>query len=514
MADGSSPLLPPRAETEFDWANPDYAPIYEARIERLDRLREDPGLLDAVHAYYRTHPVEFLSDWGMTSDPRNAEIGLPVVVPFVLFQRQREFIDWLFKKWQMRDDGLCEKSRDMGASWLCVGFAVWMWRYYPGAVIGFGSRKEEYVDKIGDPKSLFWKVRKFIELLPPELRPSTYNEKRDAPHMRIVNPINEAAIVGEAGDNIGRGNRTSIYFKDESAFYEHPELIDAALSQTSNCKIDLSSANGNGNPFYRKRHGGKIDVFTFHWRQDPRKDDAWYRKQTETLDPSIVAQEIDIDYNASVQDAWVPGELVAAAQRIGPADVQAIGEWVISVDAAHMGDDWSVIHRRRGRLNLPQIKRRKLDGPALAGVVIEEVRQLERMGVRVRSIVIELDGPGVSCYDSMRLTSYADRVVGLHTASRQADDRNWNLRALLWRSAREYLENAPVSISRQDTELKSTLCSLKHGYKDGLLLMQDKKQYKKEFGRSPDEADAFVLSFAPYTPQATGFEYPLGEDRL
>ena len=26
--------------------------------------------------------------------------------------------------------------------------------------------------------------------------------------------------------------------------------------------------------------------------------------------------------------------------------------------------------------------------------------------------------------------------------------------------------------------------------------MQDKKEYKKEFGRSPDEADAFVLGFA------------------
>jgi hypothetical protein len=26
--------------------------------------------------------------------------------------------------------------------------------------------------------------------------------------------------------------------------------------------------------------------------------------------------------------------------------------------------------------------------------------------------------------------------------------------------------------------------------------MQDKKEYKKEFGRSPDRADAFVLTFA------------------
>jgi hypothetical protein len=40
-----------------------------------------------------------------------------------------------------------------------------MWDFHPGAVIGFGSRKEEYVDDSSDPKSLFWKVRAFIDYL-------------------------------------------------------------------------------------------------------------------------------------------------------------------------------------------------------------------------------------------------------------------------------------------------------------------------------------------------------------
>jgi phage terminase large subunit len=70
---------------------------------------------------------------------------------------------------------LCDKSRDAGVSWLCVGFAVWMWDFHPGAVIGFGSRKEEYVDDSSDPKSLFWKVRAFIDYLPVELRPRDTN---------------------------------------------------------------------------------------------------------------------------------------------------------------------------------------------------------------------------------------------------------------------------------------------------------------------------------------------------
>lgn len=479
---------------EFQFHAPDYERVYALRAERLRRLREDIGLLPSLKEHYKANPIDFINDWGMTFDPRNAEIGQPTVVPFVMFPRQEEFVTWVVERWRGREDGLTEKSRDMGISWLCVAIGVWMWTFFPGVVIGFGSRKEEYVDKLGDPKSLFWKVRQFINLLPAEFRPTGYSEAKHAPHMRIINPENGSAIIGEAGDNIGRGNRTSIYFKDESAFYERPDAIDAALSQTSNCKLDLSTVNGNGNPFYRKRHSGKVKVFTFHWRQDPRKDEAWYQKQKDTLDPVIVAQEIDIDYNASVSDAWINGQLITDAQGIGPADVEAFGGWKVGVDAAHFGDDESVIHLRRGRLNLPQITRRGIDGPGLAAVVTEECLRLEAAGGPIDHIVVELDGPGVSCFDQLRQGKYRDKVIGVHTGARRSDGKNYNLKAFMWRAARDYLAEPPVCMPRC-AELRAQLASVKYRYKDGALLMQDKKEYKKEFGRSPDRADAFVLTF-------------------
>lgn len=486
---------------EINWRHPDYTEVYAERAERLKRIREPGYDLAALKAYYKDHPADFINDWGMTFDPRNAERDIPTTTPFILFPKQREFIDWLHERWRNREDGLGEKSRDMGVSWLCVAFGVWMWLFHPGTVVGFGSRKEEYVDKLGDPKSLFWKIREFIELLPVEFRPKGYDRKKHAPYMNITNPENGAAIVGEAGDNIGRGNRTSIYFKDESAFYERPELIDAALSQTSNCKIDISTPNGNGNPFFKKRHSGRIPVFSFHWRDDPRKDQAWYDKQKADLDSVIVAQEIDIDYNASVGDSWMEAEPIMAAQQNGPADVRALGGWIIGVDAAHFGDDESVIHKRKGRLNLPQIRRSKLDGVQLAGVVEEECRTLESMGERIDAIVIELDGPGASCYDQLRQGKYADKVIGIHTGVMLADDRNFNLRAKLWRTAKEYFASPPVSLPN-DPELKSQLVSLKYGYRNGLLLMESKKEYKKRLGKSPDRADAFIL---------THYEIPIGQ---
>lgn len=477
-----------------EWA-PDYEAVYRERAERLERLRADPAILGGLREFYRDHPVEFICDWGMTFDPRNAEIGQPTTMPFLLFPKQAEFIGWLRDRWMGREDGLAEKSRDMGVSWLCVAFAVWMWLFHPGTVVGFGSRKEEYVDDLNDPKSLFWKARQFINLLPVEFIPAGWNQKKHAPFMSIVNPENGSAIVGESGDNIGRGNRTSIYFKDESAFYERAESIDAALSQTSNCKIDVSTPNGNGNPFYRKRHGGKVKVFTFHWRDDPRKGPEWYAKQQNDLDPVVLAQEVDIDYNASTSDAWIAGEWVEAAQRLGPADVEVNGPWSIGVDAAHMGDDESVVSRRRGLLSLPLIVHKKLDGPALAGAVEEACHDLVGAGGRIGIMVIELDGPGVSAYDMLKRGPFAAVVYGVHTGATLKDDRNYNVKARMWRAANDYLKAGGCCMP-VDPELKAQLSSYRYSYKNGLLLMESKKEYKKRLGRSPDRADAWVLTHA------------------
>lgn len=480
---------------EFDWSKPDYAPIWAERVERLKRIREPGFDLAALKEFYKDNPVAFITDWGTTFDPRNVEIGLPAVVPFVLFPKQAEFLGWLRDHWLARKDGLTEKSRDMGISWLCVAFAVWMFLFHGGIVAGFGSRKEEYVDDLNDPKSLFWKARQFLALLPVEFKPKGWDAKKHAPFMTIVNPENGSTIVGESGDNIGRGNRTSIYFKDESAFYERPDSIDAALSQTSNCKIDVSTPNGNGNAFYRKRHSGKVDVFTFHWRDDPRKGEAWYAKQQNDLDAVVLAQEVDIDYNASTNDAWIAGSLVEAAQRLGPADVEVNGPWILGVDAAHMGDDESVITRRRGLLTLPLTAHKKLDGPSLSAVVQEQCKDLEGAGGRIGLIVIELDGPGVSAYDDLKRSKYASVVLGVHTGAKLSDDRNYNIKARMWRAGRDYLKAGGCSID-PDPELKSQLASYRYGYNGGLLLMESKKDYKKRLGKSPDRADSWILTHA------------------
>lgn len=304
----------PPIVTDFDFKNPDYGRVFQLRREALDDLRRHPEVLPALRAYYRNHIPQFISDWGCTFDPRNVAKGRPSHIPFILWPRQVEFIDWILRMWRGAEPGLCDKSRDAGISWLTGSFAAAICLLIDGVVIGFGSRKEDLVDNRGDPDCQFWKIRYFIESLPLEFK-GDWSEKKHSKHMAISFPGTGSIIKGEAGDNIGRGGRAAIYFIDEAAHLPRPDLVDFALSQTTHCRIDFSSVKGRANPFAQKRWSWPAHrIFTFHWRQDPRKDDAWYAAETEKINnPVIVAQEIDIDYAASMEGGVIPPAWIEAA---------------------------------------------------------------------------------------------------------------------------------------------------------------------------------------------------------
>lgn len=298
----------------FDFRDPDYGSIFALRVERLQRIRADQSgqLLRQLYVYYRDNPADFINDWGCTFDPRLAEVELPTIVPFLLFPKQREWIDWVLSRWRARSPGITEKSRDAGVTWLAIALSCTLCLFRDGMAIGFGSRKEEYVDKLGAPKSILWKGREFIKLLPPEFRPGW--RPTDAPHMRIGFPRTGSVIMGEAGDNIGRGDRAGIYFVDEAAHLERPQSIEASLSQTTNCQIDISTPKGMANPFAVKRFSWPQErIFIFDWRDDPRKDEEWYAKQVDELDPVTLAQEVDRDYSASQFGVVIPQKAVQAA---------------------------------------------------------------------------------------------------------------------------------------------------------------------------------------------------------
>jgi phage terminase large subunit len=397
----------------WDWKDPDYAAIFELRAETLIRLREaiadDPAVLGDLKDYYSENPADFINDWGVTFDPRNAERNLPTLIPMVLFPKQREWIDYVLRKWRSQEPGLTEKSRDCGITWCAISLSCTLCLFHRGLAIGFGSRKGEYVDKIGTIKPILPKGRMFMEHLPPEFR-GGWTPWRDAPFMRINFPETGSIIVGEAGDQIGRGDREAIYFVDEAAHLERPEQVDMALSQTTNCRIDVSSVNGMNNPFAKKRWGGKVEVFIFDWRDDPRKDEDWYQRQLETLDPVVVAQEVDRDYQASVTGIVIPAEWVRscidACDKLG---ITPSGAKLAALDVADEGVDKNALAGING-VQVEFLRQWSGKGSDIADTAQRAVNICDELGYQ--GFRYDADGLGAGIRGDMRVINEKRAAAG------------------------------------------------------------------------------------------------------
>lgn len=355
----------------------DYAAENRGKLGKLVYLDEHQEIWAAVYNHYKPRErdaeqwaaacIRWIEDWVVTYDPRRKGVKK---VPFKLFKKQKEFVYFIVRCLLDKEAGLVEKSRDIGASWLCTAIATWLWIYVKGASIGFGSMLQTKVDRVGDMDSLFEKIRFIIRNLPALFVPVGYKERQHATFMKIRNPENGAIIKGEGGDNIGRGGRSMLYFKDEAAHYQRPELIEAALGDNTDVQIDISSVNGTANVFYRRRMSGelwapdrpstkgKTRVFVFDWRHHPGKTQEWYDARRQKAEDEgmlhVFAQEVDRDYAGSIDRIIIPAPWLRACVD-AHIKLAHLGDWsaggdYAGQDLADEGNDKNALAGRKGRV--------------------------------------------------------------------------------------------------------------------------------------------------------------------
>jgi hypothetical protein len=221
--------------------------------------------------------------------------------------------------------------------------------------IGWGSFKADKVDQLGDLGSLFEKGRQLLEHLPREFC-AGYDWRFCSMKNRLLFPAARSAIIGEVGDSIGRGGRTSVYFVDETAHLEHDMLVDASLSKTTDCRQDASTVFGMNNTFATRMHDAKIvsegQRFDFDWRQNPRMTPQDYQDFLDLYGEVITAQELDRNFQASVEGVVCPAEWVNASidAHLNPKLVQHFrgGEWSAALDVADEGIDKNGLAIRHG----------------------------------------------------------------------------------------------------------------------------------------------------------------------
>jgi hypothetical protein len=202
----------------------DTAATMQAREDCLAWLRADEPTLRAadkiawVKRYYARDAetmADFINDWGFTIDPRLVEAGVSSVLAFSLWPKQREMIRWIMECLALRKPGVVVKSRDVGASWVTMALLCTLCIFRNGFAAGVGSAVEIKIDRSGDPDTLFYKIRSFLEYLPPEFN-AGFSEDKTSADKRVSFPLTGSSITGEAGDQAGRGGRKKRYSSSTS----------------------------------------------------------------------------------------------------------------------------------------------------------------------------------------------------------------------------------------------------------------------------------------------------------
>lgn len=502
----------------------------EIRAEKARRqARASEGERAAEKARCAADIVYWFDRYVWTYDPRL--VGKPggAFIPFRLWPKQREFVLWLKERIDRGEEGLTEKSRDTGATYLCAGVALHQWLFAPGFKATFGSRKVDYVDKKDNPDSIFAKLRIMLRRLPEWMMPAGFNPVLHDNYMRISNPETGAVISGEGGEDMGRGGRSSLYVVDEAAFVPNAEAVEKALSGNTDCVVWVSSVNGMGNLFARKRHSilKPHQIFRLHWRDDPRKTEEWARaKQASFSDPTTWASEYDIDYSASVEGICIPALWVESAKRLAKFEprLRPGNEVRVGLDVG-AGKAKSVAVTRRGAVVDPPRSRGDPDTTETAHWALDIAKA-------DGAAVLNFDAPGVGegVASTLRHNKPDGLTVnpintGLPPSRRQWEDGRTseemfaNMKAEVWWLCRTTLQRThehvlhlegkggrehPVSdllaLPSGDPEsdaLCLQLSLVKWGKNEkGKIVIERKEALARRGIASPDHADALMLTWA------------------
>lgn len=269
------------------------------RINTLNYAKQNKENMAKIKKCCKKDIFFWLTNFCYTFDPRpNSSKN----VPFIPYKFQEEIINELVSAISEGKDLLVEKSRDMGITWCVMYVFQWYWQFYPGYNFHLGSKKQDNVDVIGDPSTLFGKLRYNMALQPKWLMPEGYISSKHSHLMKIINPANSNTITGESSNpEFSRSGRYSAIFFDEFAFWNYDQEAWSAAGDSTPSRIAVSTPFGKFNKFADLRFNSPIKIHTVHWKSHPFKTDQWYQEQKTRRTKDEIARELDINYLLSVQ---------------------------------------------------------------------------------------------------------------------------------------------------------------------------------------------------------------------
>jgi hypothetical protein len=267
------------------------------------------SLLYWVNTFVWTyHQFDVEGDTGQRHEAREAHN------PFISWEIQDSLFEQLIRHLKMGKDILINKSRDMGASWICTIFLHWLWLFRPQSQLLELSRTESYVDQAGNMKALFQKhdyINRWLPewMVPPLCMPN----QKFRTKMHMMNELNGSCIDGESTtEHAASGDRRLVALLDEFSKVKNGKLMRSATRDAALMRIINSTVAGPGTEYSKWKNDGTIVVVPLMWWDHPDKGknryikqdevtqgwkirSPWYDSEEKERSPNEMAREIDAD---------------------------------------------------------------------------------------------------------------------------------------------------------------------------------------------------------------------------
>ena len=185
---------------------------------------------------------------------------------------------------------------------------------------------------------------------------------------------------------------------------------------------------------------------------------------------------------------------------------------VIGVDPARFGSDETAVAVREGnRIRIVRTTRGH-DLMRTTGYVADLARRLQTATGTRPTIVVDEIGVGSGVVDRLQeLREF--KVLGFNSAGRAERSREFhNRRSELWITAGEAM--GQLDLDPRDDDLAADLLSPTFSFgSDGARVVEPKSNTKKRLRRSPDRADALLLTLVVSPPRVAGQPRPRGYRR-
>lgn len=278
----------------------------------LKKAAADKNVQSQLWTVCSRDPLFYFNVFAFTYDPRLEDAGLNPAIPFITYNYQDDALLTLMNAIGKHDVGI-EKSRDMGASWMCLLAFEWFWHFRKNLSFMLMSRKEELVDNKEDYNALFPKIDFIHKHQPAWLAPRKHRS-----HLMLKNLETGSVMTGlSTTGSAGAGGRCTAALVDEFGLFKPSEGYSSlqSVQHTTKCRIMNSTYRGQFGAYYDTMEKMKKEgqcVLRLHWSQHPVKSRGLYRAQNgrvEFIDKNYVHPKgYEFVFDGTLRSPYYDGE--------------------------------------------------------------------------------------------------------------------------------------------------------------------------------------------------------------